>query len=780
MKKQDFKGDSSLSPIEQLPDFSTLYADLKQWGIDAYLKALGDPELPELQILRRTLEMSRRVLGKEPQQLAGHLIGRLGGNSNPAVVRLLDEARAGSDQPWLCPLFPSLEPVDGPLRHVLQGHRDFVGSIVFLPDSRRFVSASEDGTMRVWHAEDGVQLHILREHNGPINVLTLAPQGDKLYSGGDDRTIRVWDVNNWTVTQVWKRHKGFVRDLSLTANGKKLLSCSEDGTVKVLSAVTGKTRRVLRGHDVWVNAVVVTPGGELAISSALNNDLKSWDLRNFVELAPFFQSEGREFTRVLFQGIFIGAKNEGSVGHENYAVKLALSPDGSKLYSIEHELIEWDVATRAQLRRMPAHTDSMQSLAISPDGRYAATGAEDIKVWDLTLDQPIATLTGHTEAVYSVAFSPDMRWLVSGSKDTTIRVWDLQQVLQSRPSALNVSVRDWAVSDDGQLALSGSNDGQARLWDLATGQLLFTLTGHVGRFVEARGFREGGKLALTSSHNGELILWDTQTGLPTLYLRHPTDKDYWIDSVDWTPDGHYALVGSVSRSTVKWELRSGAEPEVLERSADFGHVALSPDGKYAAAGSYGESKDPASPLQVWDFASGKLLWEFLPPPVSGEHIYFNQVKFTPAGDMLVAATSLGSLYLFDPARGEVLSQWAAHHKAYITKMHFCPDGTLWTAATCKGELLEMRRWDLGMGAALRKLTGRRKEKIYSPCFSKDGRYAVYSAKGTLVLWDLERDVELASFHGDSDEIYEGVISSDNRLILAAESRRKVHVLKVMK
>jgi WD40 repeat protein len=51
---------------------------------------------------------------------------------------------------------------------------------------------------------------------------------------------------------------------------------------------------------------------------------------------------------------------------------------------------------------------------------------------------PVRGLEGHTDMVTSVTFSPDGKYIVSGSNDKTIRVWDMESLVNS-PNVFQLS-----------------------------------------------------------------------------------------------------------------------------------------------------------------------------------------------------------------------------------------------------------------------------------------------------------------------------------------------------
>ncbi|QFZ25474.1 hypothetical protein EJF18_10570 [Clavispora lusitaniae] len=78
------------------------------------------------------------------------------------------------------------------------GHTDVVRRLALLPGGR-FVSASNDGSLKVWDMESGHVLHTLSGHASFVYDVAVTPHG--LVSSGEDRTVCLWDASAWTVAQ---------------------------------------------------------------------------------------------------------------------------------------------------------------------------------------------------------------------------------------------------------------------------------------------------------------------------------------------------------------------------------------------------------------------------------------------------------------------------------------------------------------------------------------------------------------------------------------------------
>lgn len=72
----------------------------------------------------------------------------------------------------------------------------FLGSITHLsfPSRSHMLSASEDGTLCLFHARDWAVLRSLKGHKGRVNSVAVHPSGKVALSVGKDRTLRMWDL----------------------------------------------------------------------------------------------------------------------------------------------------------------------------------------------------------------------------------------------------------------------------------------------------------------------------------------------------------------------------------------------------------------------------------------------------------------------------------------------------------------------------------------------------------------------------------------------------------
>jgi len=168
---------------------------------------------------------------------------------------------------------------DGRVKYTLHGHDNWVGSVAFSPDGKLLASGSSDRTIKLWRVQDGRLLQTLRGHDDRVRSVAFSPDGTLLASGGADNTVRLWTVADGTLKRTLTGYQGTVRSVAFSPDGKLLASGSADMLVKLWRVQDGSLQRdlqTLQGHVGWVLSVAFSPDGQTLASAGSDNTVTLW------------------------------------------------------------------------------------------------------------------------------------------------------------------------------------------------------------------------------------------------------------------------------------------------------------------------------------------------------------------------------------------------------------------------------------------------------------------------------------------------------------------------
>ena len=141
-----------------------------------------------------------------------------------------------------------------------------MSSVAFSPDGKRIVSASVDGTAKVWDVETGRELLTLKGHTrlGALRGVQPRRQTHRHRQHGPDGE-GVGRRNGQEVLAL-RGHTGLLWSVAFSPDGKRIVTGSGDKTVKVWDAATGQEVLALRGHAEDVLSVAFSPDGKRILS----------------------------------------------------------------------------------------------------------------------------------------------------------------------------------------------------------------------------------------------------------------------------------------------------------------------------------------------------------------------------------------------------------------------------------------------------------------------------------------------------------------------------------
>lgn len=277
---------------------------------------------------------------------------------------------------------------------------------------------------------------------------------------------------------------------------------------------------------------------------------------------------------------------------------IAFRPDG-KLVAVsghtEVRLLTPD--TRQLVARLEGHADTVRAVAFSPDGTLlaAAGGAParfgEVKLWELESRKLRHTLQGHDDCIYAAAFSPDGSLLATASYDRLIILWDVATGQEVRKLKDHVdAVFALAFSPDGRHLASASADRTVKIWDPATGQRLLTLS-EATEALYALAFHPRGQLVAAGGADKRIRIWRLSAQGGEL-MRSTFAHDGAILRLGFTPNGETLMSSSADRLLKLWDVESMSEKKVFGPQSDWIlALAVSPNGKWVAAGRYDGSLD---------------------------------------------------------------------------------------------------------------------------------------------------------------------------------------------
>jgi RNA polymerase sigma factor (sigma-70 family) len=586
-----------------------------------------------------------------------------------------------------------------------------VTGLMFLPGDKELISASYDGTLRVWDLATGKESRRIAGGLDLFVTAALSPDG-KLIAAvtNNDSAVHVWDVATGREVHTFGNKPSHPPTLAFSPDGRTLAAgYAGEKLVRLYDVATGNELRQFQDGMEAVQSVAFTPDGRTLVAGDDSGSVFVWD---------------------------VGGKLQRSWKTQQWAQRvrgLAVAPDGRTVATtLGGKVHLWEVGSGREIRRFEPG-GRVERLAFAPDGLLAVGGSGPdafgfAQLWDPATGKEGQRWYAAGFGIGALAFSNDGRMLATAGNDCRIRLWETNSDKELKPADGDASrALTAAYSPDGRFVATGGMDGAVRLWEAATGRLLHRCGPHLG-WVNRVAFTPDGRRLLSVGSDGTIRVWDTTTGKELRLIGTQFECDSYTAGLAVSSDGR-TVTAKCSGDTVRtWDLETGRELRRITVAGRSLQLALSPDGRTLATAE-GEKSDEGSVVRLWDWPAGTERRKWTAP-----NRHASSLAFSPDGQFLALGCRGGEPpKLWTAATGRERPLVGVPAGGSIEAVAFSPDGRrlalagyggtigLWELATGQ----PCRRWDSGQFA------------VFALDFAPDGR-ALVSANGdgTALVWDL--------------------------------------------
>ena len=362
-------------------------------------------------------------------------------------------------------------------------------------DSQRVMTASLDGSVKVWTLPEGKLLIDHHAHQQAIQSASFIKGSDKIISIGQDQSIFIWPGKQ-AVPNIFVRHQRTIFSAVYSPDGKKILTTSRDGSVAIWDTDGNELRRITvtppSNRESGVFRATFSPDGFRIVTSGLDGTVKIWN----------------------FHGDLIATLH----GHIGSVYEATFPQDGEYILtsSADHTVRVWN-NDGVMLKMLEGHTGKVYSASFSNDSKTILSASNDGQIivwrdWQNNLQQ---THIGKSEniktpSIFRAVFSPDEKLILCACKDGAIRIWKLDGILYKTIQAHDPGVEVlWAdFSPDGCRIVTASTDKLVKIFNVDDGQLIASLQGHT-REVTCAIFSPDGQKVLSTSSDRTVKIWET-------------------------------------------------------------------------------------------------------------------------------------------------------------------------------------------------------------------------------------------------------------------------------
>lgn len=612
----------------------------------------------------------------------------------------------------------------------------------------------------LWQLCQGDESSTLHRYPRAIGAMAASKDGMLLAVATGDQ-VALWDLT--TKRPLTALPIASTEAMAFSPTGNLLAVGTRAATgqpgVALWDVSAGKVTQTLK-HEAEVRSVAFSPDGKLLATLDNRGNIRVADWTSDQTLTNFtVRPPRRRPTGVV---VFSPDGNRLAIGEDYGHVQLL------------------DLRTGTMVSFQTQSSEGINALVFSPAGDLLAAGYGAVRLWDANSGETQGQLTNQTDSVSALAFTPDGRQLASASDEGTIRIWSLAELTELRRfQSSGEGLKALAMLPDGRTLVTAGYGGSVCLWDATASSRASAHTNWaVGFGYDSIGeletsqfepktldpraaprlgfaFTPNSRSFIATDRYGSLALWDSESvrvsdNLPAFGSNH------W--GVALSPDGRWLAAGKYPGILTIWDWTARrAVTNFTVPCGWYGKLGFSRSGKLLFAVTL--DNEWVTSTRIWQTNDWKEV-----ALIGNESVGILSVDLSPDDRLLAAGYQNGAVKLFRIPSGKQEATFT-NHQGIVTGVIFSPDGQGLVSTSFDGSVW---LWDVSARRELGTLRGHL-GLVCSAALSPDGRRSAtggQSQKDAVKLWDLVARRELLTLQGEGQHFMHVAFSPDGNTLAA--------------
>ncbi|KAJ3102864.1 hypothetical protein HDU97_000247 [Phlyctochytrium planicorne] len=524
----------------------------------------------------------------------------------------------------------------------ITGH--LITALASTEDGTVIAYGSDDSLIRLINTDDGSLICTLSGHHGPITSLDISPDGRKIVSASSDATVKIWissppSSKSSEVREPARNSDGSSGTQNIGSNEainhsrNRQISISLDPSSALTEPASSSpiaadfstrmegadlSRRpsqhipfsfaeiganagshiTLEGHTQGVTCVSITPDGHRVISGSIDGAIKIWSLDT---LGMAERSTDSHTDIVLC--VAVSKRLPGMMGPTNDPTPLGVTRSSTQPATVP-EVSPYKDGAGTIYHRGSLDFSSQTSLtrtnaAVSKDPSPVAetpTVTETLDNTSRNSSPPPEPRNRRPSTAPAPGETPKLRASPANLKRFSTSSREASKEIHPEPIPEKGRATSIIRAGDTGLPIraldmvaSGSRDRTVKLWNMISGELVWTLKGHMAPIYSVA-IRPDGRVVASGSSDGAIKLWSVHSGALIRDFYHRGIMGGGVEEVgrvrklEFTWDGMRLLSWVEDDVVLVWHIPNG----ILENRID-GTVRMAPDHRciYVVDGSGG-------------------------------------------------------------------------------------------------------------------------------------------------------------------------------------------------